>query len=468
MCYSVAMRTFCALLLAIPALAQTPDWNKINAETLRHFQALVQIDSTDPPGNETKVVEYLKKVLDAEGIPSIVAAKDPARANLVARLKGNGSKKPLLIMGHTDTVRVDAAKWSFPPFSASRSGGYIYGRGTLDDKSDLVAALMTVITLKRSGIALDRDVIFAAEAGEEAATGPGIEYLVNERWNDIDAEMCLAESGGVRRRNGRAEFAVVETTEKQPKGAKLIAKGPAGHGSRPMRTSAIVHLSRAVEKIALWDPPMRLNDTTRTYFEKLSTVASPEEAARYRGLLDPQKAPAIREYLAENDPGTYSMLHTSISPNIFQAGYQINVIPSEAEASLDIRALPDEDITAFYEMMRKVINDPTIQIVPDNRNGRPGSAPSRLDTDAYRAVEAAYKKIYNVITMPVMSTGATDMAFLRAKGMQCYGVGAMVDQEEGARGFGAHSDQERILEEAVYKHVQFFWEAVTGIAAARR
>jgi acetylornithine deacetylase/succinyl-diaminopimelate desuccinylase-like protein len=196
-------------------------------------------------------------------------------------------------------------------------------------------------------------------------------------------------------------------------------------------------------------------------------VAPPEEAARYRNLLDPQKAAAVREFLAENDPGTYSMLHTSISPNIITAGYQINVIPSEAEASLDIRALPGEDINAFYDMMRKVINDPTIQLVPDGRNGRPGAAPSRMDTDAYRAVEAAYRKIYNVITIPVMSTGATDMAFLRAKGMQCYGVGAMVDQEDAAKGYGAHSDQERILEESIYKHVQFFWEAVTGIAAKR-
>jgi len=286
------MRTLCALaLLTLPALAQTPDWSKVNEETLRHFQALVRIDSTDPPGNETRVVEYLKKVLDAEGIPSVIAAKEVPRANLIARLKGNGSRRPLLIMGHTDTVRVDASKWTFPPFSAARDGGFIYGRGTLDDKSDLIATLMTVLLLKRSGAPLDRDVIFAAEAGEEAATGPGIEYLVNERWKDIDSEVCLAESGGVRRRNGQATFAVVQTTEKQPRGAKLIATGPAGHGSRPMRTSAIVHLSRAVEKIAMWDPPMRLNDTTRTYFEKLSTVSTPEEAARYRACSIRRKRP---------------------------------------------------------------------------------------------------------------------------------------------------------------------------------
>src|SRR5579863_5814331 len=461
--------SFIALLIGIPTLtfAQTPDWPKINDEAMRHFQALVRSDSTDPPGNETKVAEYVKKVLEAEGIQVTLAAKDPARADIIARLKGNGSKRPLLIMGHSDTVRVDPAKWTFPPFSAHRDGGYVYGRGTLDDKSDLLASMMTMLLLKRQKTPLDRDVIFVSEAGEEASTGPGIEYLVNEHWNDIDAEFCLAESGGVRLKNGQARYALVETTEKQPKGARLVSKGPAGHGSRPLRTNAVVHLAKAVETIAAWDPPMRFNDTTRYYFEKMATVSTPEEAARFKGLFDSQKAPAVREYLAEHDPISYSMLHTSISPNIIKGGYQVNVIPSEAEATLDIRALPDENIAAFYDTMRNVINDPSIEVIPETANQRPGAAPSKLDSDAYRAIEAAFKNIYGVITIPVMSTGATDMAFLRAKGVQCYGVGAMVDEEDAPKGYGPHSDQERILEQALYKHVQFFWQAVNSIAGTK-
>ncbi|HTW66232.1 MAG TPA: M20/M25/M40 family metallo-hydrolase [Bryobacteraceae bacterium] len=455
------------LVSALPLCAQTPDWSKVNDEAMRNFQALVQIDSTDPPGNETRVAEFVKKTLEAEGIPVMMVAKDPARANIIARLKGNGSKRPLLIMGHSDTVRVDPSKWTFGPFSAHREGGYVYGRGSIDDKSDLLATMMTMLLLKREHVPLDRDVIFVSEPGEEASTGPGIEYLVNEHWNDIDAEFGLAEGGGVRLKNGQARYALVETTEKQPKGARLISHGPAGHGSRPLRTNAIVHLAKAVETIAAWDPPMRFNDTTRYYFEKMATVVSPEEAARFKELFDPQKAPAVREYLAEHDPVSYSMLHTSISPNIFKGGYQVNVIPSEAEATLDIRALPDENIGAFYDMMRKVINDPSIELVPETRNQRPGAAPSRLDTDAYRAIEAAYKKIYGVITIPLMSTGATDMAFLRAKGVQCYGVGAALDEEDPPKGYGPHSDQERIREESVYKHVQFFWQTVNAIAAAK-
>jgi len=455
------------LVVCLAAGAQTPDWSKVNEEAMRHFQALVRIDSTDPPGNETRVAEYVKQTLEADGIPVMMVAKDPARANIIARLKGNGSKRPILIMGHSDTVRVDASKWTFPPFSATRDSGYVYGRGTLDDKSDLMAALMTMLLLKRSGVKLDRDVIFVSEAGEEAATGPGIAYLVNEHWADIDAEICLAETGSVKRKNGQAHYALVETTEKQPKGVRLIARGPAGHGSRPLRTNAVVHLARAVEKIAAWDPPMRFNDTTRYYFEKLAGVSGPEDAERFKGLFDSAKAPAVREYLAEHDPISYSMLHTSISPNIIQGGYQVNVIPSEAEATLDVRALPDENIAAFYDLMRKVIDDPAVELVPDQRNERPGAAPSRIDNDAYHSIEAAYRTVYGVQTLPYMGTGATDMAFLRAKGVQCYGVGAMVDEEDAPKGFGPHSDQERILEEAVYKHVQFFWAAVTSLAASK-
>src|SRR5262245_7255404 len=237
------------------------DWTKANTELLQHFQALIRIDTQNPPGNETKVASYLKQVLEASNIPVTIAAKEPTRGNVIARIKGNGSKRPVLIMGHTDTVKVDLSKWKFPPFSATRDGGYVYGRGVLDNKWQVAANLETMLLLKRNNVALDRDVIFVAEAGEEGSTGPGIEYLVNERWNEIDAEYCIAEGGAVVRKDGQVRYALISTTEKQPKGARLVARGPSGHGSRPLRGNAIVHLAAAVEKIAAWDPPMRLNDT---------------------------------------------------------------------------------------------------------------------------------------------------------------------------------------------------------------
>lgn len=463
-------RTVSLVLLVACRLihAQSPDWTNIDAELLAHYQAILRIDTTDPPGNETKVVEYIRKVLETDGIPVAVAAKDPARANLIARLRGNGSKRPILLMGHTDTVQVDPKKWTFPPFSATRDGGYVYGRGAIDNKWQVAANIMTMLMLKRGNVALDRDVIFVAEAGEEASTAPGIEYLVSEHWPEIDAEACLAEGGTVRREGGQVRFALTQTAEKIPRGAKLVSTGPSGHGSRPMRTNAILHLSQAIEKVALWDPPMRLNDTTRSYFEKIAALSPPEQAARFNALFDSAKAPAARQYLAEHDPGNYSMLHTSISPNIVSGGFQVNVIPSQAEATLDIRALPDEDLPAFYDLVRKVIDDPSVQVVPTDRNARPGSAPSRIDTDIYRALESANRAVYHTQTIPQMSTGATDMAFLRAKGMQCYGVGPAADMEDAAKGFGAHSDQERLLETSLNQFLRFQWEFLTSVAITRK
>jgi len=326
---------------------------------------------------------------------------------------------------------------------------------------------MSIILAKRSGLALDRDVIFLAEAGEEGATSIGIAFLVSEHYADLDAEYCLAEGGSAVRTGGKLRFVSIETTEKIPRGVKLVASGVAGHGSVPLRTNPVAHIAKAVGKIADWQPPMRLNDTTRTYFERLAGISTPEEKERYNGLLNPEKTDAIQEYLAVNEPRHNSMLRTSLSPNVIQAGYRINVIPSEAEATIDIRALPDEDMTKFYETLKGVINDPVIKLIPQSGSARPGAPPSALNNEAFRTIEAVAKKHYDGATvLPTMSTGATDMAFLRAKGMQCYGIGPAIDSEDGPKGFGSHSDQERILESSLHQFVKFHHDLVVELAGA--
>jgi acetylornithine deacetylase/succinyl-diaminopimelate desuccinylase-like protein len=456
--------SFCLIACLWSVRAAEPDWAQVEQETLRHFQTILRMDTQNPPGRETQVVEYLKQVLESEGIPAKVFALEVDRANLVARIKGNGNKQPLLIMAHTDVVRVLLARWKHPPFSAHREGGHIYGRGAVDDKDNVAAALMTMLLLKRHNVALDRDVIFLAEAGEEASVRVGIEYMVNNHWEEIEAEICLAEGGAGIRKKGQPRYVTVQTAEKIPYAVLLKATGPAGHGSRPLKTNAIAHLSKAVGKVAEWQPPMRLNDTTRYYFERLATVSDPEDAARYNGLLDPARTQAIQEYLAEHEPGHNSMLRTSVSPNIFRAGFQKNVIPSEAEATLDVRALPDEDIGTFLDKIRGVVSDPQVQVELGSSDSRPRAPASRLDAN-FRTIEEAWKKVYpGIVTIPAMSTGATDMAYLRAKGVQCYGIGPMIDEEDGPLGFGAHSDQERILERSLYEFVRFHWEVVRALA----
>ena len=443
------------------------DWAAVDAESLRHFQALVRLDTSDPPGRELPVVDYLRGVLTAEGIEVKIFSIDPQRPNLVARLRGNGRKRPLLIMGHTDVVNVDEKKWRHPPFSATREGGHIYGRGTLDDKDNVTAALMTMLLLKRSRVPLDRDVIFLAEAGEEGNVSFGIEFMVREHLAEINAEFCLAEGGSVVRRSGQIQYGSVQTTEKIPNRLRLVARGVAGHGSVPLRSNAVVHLARAIANVADWQTPLRLNETTRAFFERLATISPADEAARYRAILKGDESGSAQEFLAEKQPRYYSTLRTSVSPNMMAAGYRVNVIPSEAEATLDVRSLPDEDMDRFIEQLRRIINDPAVDVERAPGHTRPGAPPSSLHTEAFEVIESAIKRHYGVITLPTMSTGATDMAFLRAVGVQCFGIGPMIDAEDAAMGFGAHSDQERILEEALHRFIHFKWDVVLTLAGEK-
>ncbi|HEV2198361.1 MAG TPA: M20/M25/M40 family metallo-hydrolase [Bryobacteraceae bacterium] len=448
------------------ATAQVPaiDWDKQRAEVLRHHRDLIQIDTSNPPGNETKAVEYLKGVLEAEGIPTQTFALDPSRANLVARLKGNGSKRPILILAHTDVVGVQPEKWPVAPFGAVLKDGYIWGRGSRDDKDKLAANLMVMLLLKRNKAQLDRDVIFLAEAGEEGTTGPGIDFMVDRHLDAINAEYALTEGGSATIENGRVTVVQFGTTEKVPRRTRLVVNGTSGHGSVPRVDNALVHLSAAVAKVGTWETPMRLNDTTRTYFEKLATISTPEKAARYNGLLDPKRSAEIQRYLAVNEPGRYSMLRTSVVPTILKAGFRMNVIPSEAEATLDIRALPDEDMPKFFAEMAKVIGDPAVRIEAAASDQRPAGPPSRLDTEMYRVLEQVSQRMYPGSTvLPTMSTGASDMAQLRAKGIQSYGIGPASTEEDSIQ-YGAHSDVERLLESSLYKFVEFTWSAVTEVA----
>lgn len=460
-----------ALCLLLPASQAADryavDWKQLEPQMLEVYTSLIKIDTSNPPGGETRVVDYLRPFLDKAGVPYQVLALDPARANLVARIKGNGSKQPLLILGHTDVVGVQRDKWPVDPFAALRKDGYVWGRGSSDDKPHVVAGLMLMMLLQRMHVPLDRDVIFVAESGEEGTTGPGIDFLVNDRWNDIAAEFALAEGGHVASRGGRVRYVEITTTEKAPRTTRLVARGTAGHGSRPRLDNPVLHIASAVGKFLDWQPPMRLNDTTRTFFERLATISTPEQAFRYNHIADPAHTVEIQKYLLEHEQGNYSVLRTSIVPTIIKGGFRSNVIPSEAEATLDIRALPDEEMDKLYDQMRRVINDPSVEIVSTASDHRAASPPSRIDSEMFRALERTQKRMFpGAITLPAMLTGATDMAQLRAKGVQAYGFGPIVDENEYTL-HGPHSDQERMLETSVYKMVEYLWYTVLDVAATK-
>jgi len=465
--FSLAL--FVSISVCLTGQSQQPDLKAFEEETMRHYQALLRLETMDPPGNERPAADYLRQVLEKERIEAKTFSLEPNRPNVVARLKGNGRKRPLLIMAHTDVVNVDPSKWTFPPFAATRNGGYVYGRGTVDDKDNVVAALMTALMLKRLNVPLDRDVIFLFEAGEEGSTRVGIQFMVNQHYSEIDSEFCLAEGGGVVRQGGQVKYATVQTIEKIPRAIELTARGVAGHGSVPLKTNAVVHLAEAVAAVAKWRTPIRINDTTGAYFSRLAELSKSEEAHWYRDILstDSKKVQAADDYFLDKEPRHASILRTSISPNQFNAGYRINVIPSEAKALLDVRTLPDEDSAKFLEQVKKIVNDPAVEVAWSARDVRPGSGAAKLDSEVFKVLEANVTKTYNAPTLPTMSTGATDMAYLRAKGIQCYGIGPATDVEDGPLGFGAHSDQERILESEILRFVRFNWDVVVDLARSK-
>ena len=230
-----------------------------------------------------------------------------------------------------------------------------------------------------------------------------------------------------------------------------------------------MHLANAIARVGAWKTPVRLNDTTRTYFERLASISGPDEASRYRDILshDAQVVSGADEHFLTTEPRHASMLRTSISPNIIQGGYRINVIPSEAKATLDVRVHPDDDHVALLEEVKKVIDDPAVEVAWAARDVRPGGGTTDLQSEAFETIEAMVTKHYQAVTLPTMSPGATDMAYLRAKGIQCYGLGPAIDVEDGPKGYGSHSDQERLLEAELHRFVQFQYDVVARLAARR-
>jgi acetylornithine deacetylase/succinyl-diaminopimelate desuccinylase-like protein len=462
----IAIRIALLFIVAeVVSMAQSggtsPDFAKARDEAVGFLQNLVRIDTSS--GNETKAAEYIKSVLDKEGIPSEIFTLESGHGNIVARLKGNGKKRPILLMGHTDVVGVEKDKWTADPFGAVIKDGYLYGRGSTDDKDNASANLEVFLMLHRQKVPLDRDVIYLAEAGEEGSPRLGIGYMVNEHWDRVDSEFCLAEGGSTVIREGKVRYVAIASTEKVSRGLRLAAKGTSGHGSVPRPDNAIVHLAAAVGKVGQYQVPMRLNDTTRLFFKRLAAISSPEEAFLFSHLEDPLVGPMAQETLRKEYLQYNSMVRTSISPTIFRAGFRSNVIPGDAEATLDIRAVPDEDIDKLVSDLRRIIDDPAVEIIR-SAAGRPAPPPSSVDSDLFHVLEKTQSAMYpGAATLPAMLTGATDMSFLRAKGVQAYGISAPALETET----GAHGNDERISVEGFGKFVEFIYRTVIDVAAAK-
>jgi len=457
------MRRALLLLISTAAIAQEPA--TLGARAQRYLVDLIRINTTNPPGNETRVAEYLKRVATASGISAELLGDNLARLNFVARLPRSShsdAARPLLLMAHSDVVPADSSQWTIGPFSAELRGGYIYGRGAQDDKSLLAAELAVLVELKRRGVELKRDVILLSESDEEAGS-TGINWLVHNAYGKIDAEFALNEGGAALDVRAGTRIFQIQTSEKVPTRVVLTAKGTAGHASLPRPDNPVVHLARAIARLADLAEPVQLNTTTRRYLSDISKLPDYAWLAPLVPKLDHEStAIAAANEIEARDPELNSMLRTSATPTIVNAGLKVNVIPNQAVAQIDVRRLPAETRQEIETRFRNAINDPAITISPEPGQEMPATEPSSLTTALFLTMEKVFRAANpNGLEVPYMSRGATDGSYLRQKGMAVYGVPIFTREGESR----AHGNDERISPENMARGTELLWEIVTAVTA---
>ncbi|MDB4881894.1 MAG: hypothetical protein JWL95_660 [Gemmatimonadetes bacterium] len=454
-------------LAALPLTAQEPDWSSARQETLAHLQTMIRMNTVNPPGAELQVARFLDSTLRAEGIETHLFEPTPGRGALVARIKGNGSKQPVLIMGHMDVVGVERAHWSVDPFAAEIKDGYLYGRGAIDDKGMLAANLETMLLLKRNvidkGGTLSRDVIFVANSDEEQSGEWGMGWLIANHPELIKAEFALNEGGRVRIVGGKRLYVAVQNTEKVPHTVTVTAHGPGGHASIPLPGNAILRLGRALARISEHREPVQVNATTREFFTRLGQIwpkADERAAMADVATKDTRRIQRGSRVLARI-PVFDAVLRNGISATIIQGGIRGNVIPTEAMATLNVRTLPDQSIDSVVKRLEREVNDSLVDFAITTR-GHDAPA-SDFSSPMFGAIrESALALDPQLATVPYLSTGATDSARLRAWGMQAFGLLPFpMNQDDEDR---MHGNDERIPLASLEFGTKLIYGAIARVA----
>ncbi len=449
-------------LLPGPALGQ----EDFLLEARRHLKALVRLDTSNPPGNEILAARYLKGELDRERIPSEIYTSSPTRASLIARLKGSRAKKPLILMCHTDVVPADRREWETDPFVPVEKDGYLYGRGTADIKSMCAVELSILAWLKRRRVPLERDLIFFAEADEETGDKERhINWLLREHGEALEAEYAINEGGNTLWGAGKPLEIRIQAAEKEYLDLVLTARGQAGHSSVPRRDNPVAALSRAVARLSDYRPPAELLGVVRAFLERQAETAPQGLKAAIREVLAASPGEELdraSERLSEVQPEFGAMLRDTLSPTILKAGYKSNVIPAEAEATLNARLLPGRGAEDFAAGLLAVMGEPMVGLRYDPPL-RPPIAAMPTDTPLYRAAAEAAREISpGIPVMPFMAAWSTDSQELRARGVIVYGIDPPLSEEDGERVHGAN---ERISLEALDWYALYLRQVVLRAAA---
>ena len=443
---------------------QSIDWQAVGEETVRRLQDLLRLDTRNPPGNEIRAAEYLRAVFEAEGISGEIVGPSGERGTFIARLSGDESAPPLLLMGHTDVVAVEPEKWTHDPFSGDIADGFIYGRGALDMKQMVTMEAMTMLLLKRAGARLKRDVIYMAAADEECGGYAGAGWVVEHHPELIHAEYALNEGGGSGLEINGRRYYPVQTAEKGTVRFRIRTQGKPGHGSTPHPDNAILKLAAILTKITPTLLPVHFTPTFREYIAGIAAAQPPEVAqALYAVLASEAGADAaidrlpIEESLKQR---MHAMIRNSLTPTILKAGSQINVIPSEAEASVDGRNLPGWTPEMVLEELRAAIgSEGEIEFLEP-------SAP--LEADLQSPLFSTIKEVLKeqdaeATAIPFLLTGGTDAKHVTRLGTRVYGFapGLYAGAAEGRR---VHSHDERVSMRSLQWGVRVLYEVVERFA----
>lgn len=463
------MKSYLLLLsvLWLPvSIAVSVDYDAATKSFRGLLKELVEADTTNPPGNEARAVKILAERLKKEGIAFEITEFAPGRQNIIARLKGNGSLKPVMVIAHIDVVGTAGQAWSVSnPHTVTEKDGKLIGRGVSDDLGMATAAIETLALIKKSGVELKRDIIVAL-TGDEESGGLGIRQVLKDRPDLVDAVVAINEGGGLLLEPDGRKMKLVnlQVGEKTYEDFVVTAKGPTGHSSTPLKDNAIYRLARAVNKFEKYQFPLRLLPTHREYILKRSALEKEPLAGAMKKLaLSKGKFPADALKVIESDLSISTLLRTTCVATMLKGGTKENALPAEASVSINCRILPDETPQDVKNTIAKVMADPTLEIQL-KENEKPGGA-SPLVGEGPEAIRKVVEQMYPGLTIiPTIARGATDSRFLRQHGIASYGFSPLANTEIDSR--KAHGVDESIPVSSIKPGIEILHRLLLTLAAA--
>ena len=457
----------CIALVATTAFAQNRTMPPASEQQLARaiYKEMVEIKSGYTTGTTTPIAEAVARRLRTAGFSNadiFVGGPSPKKANLVVRYRGTGRRRPILLLAHTDVVEAKREDWSMDPYTFVEKDGYFYGRGVGDDKAQAAIWIANLIRYKREGFKPDRDIIVALTADEEGG-GPynGVDWLLKNRRELIDAELCLNE-GGWGEAVGDTRIANdVQVSEKYVVNYRLEVRNKGGHSSLPVADNAIYHLAGALDRLSKFAFPLKTNDVTRAYFKAMSGIEKGPISADLAKVADGDTAAMTR--VARAATSWNATLRTTCVATMLEGGHALNALPQLAAATVNCRVLPEDRVEYVTATLKQVIADTAVAV---NLQGTPIIGPaSPIREDLMQAVSSTTSSLWpGVPAVPMMVMGGTDGRYLRAAGIPTYGVQGIFYDREDLR---FHGRDERVKVQSFYEAQTFLYELVKKLATTR-